>query len=164
MQFAVNSGRVEDLLNYFSSEKHPAMTGAVRLKAYAEIPPGPGFLKKVRLTGDFGVGDAKFTSAARQEPVNHLSESARGEKKERQEGNRTDGLSNLKGHVVAREGIATLTGVSFDFPGAIANMAGAYNLLAKTVNIHGTLQTGRVPIRFHLRLQILDPEGRHAAS
>ncbi|MDP9170308.1 MAG: AsmA-like C-terminal region-containing protein [Acidobacteriota bacterium] len=141
LELTVNTGRVEDLLNYFSDEKHPSMTGAVRLRAYAEVPPGPGFLKKIRLNGDFGVSGGKFTSATRQAPVNHLSESARGEKKEQQEEDPRTVLSNLKGHVVIRDGVASLQKVSFEFPGAFAEMEGIYNLIPKTVDIHGTLRT-----------------------
>jgi len=141
VEMAVNTGRVEDLLNFFSEEKVPSMTGAVKLRARAILPPGDGFLKKVQLTGDFGVAGAKFTSALRQQPINDLSESAAGEnKKEQQENSRTV-LSGLAGHVEIRDGSAHLQNVSFDFPGSSAQMEGTYNLLAKTVNIHGTLRT-----------------------
>src|ERR1700691_2077179 len=103
------------------------------------FPPGPGFLKKVRLTADFGVGGGKFTSPARQIPVNHLSDSAEGEKKP-QDDPRTV-LSNVKGHVVVRDGTASLTNTSFEFPGAFAEMNGTYNLIPQTVDIRGTLRT-----------------------
>ncbi len=141
LELAVNTGRVEDLLNFFSDEKHPSMTGAVKLRAHVDLPPGDGFLKKVKLTGDFGVAGGRFTNALRQEPVDHLSESARGEKKAQQDEDPRTVLSNLAGHVAIRDGSARLRNVSFDFPGATARMEGTYNLLVRTVDIHGTLQT-----------------------
>ena len=141
LELAVNTGRVEDLLNFFSEEKHPSMTGAVRLHGHAELPPGDGFLKKVRLTGDFGVAGGRFTNVLRQKPIDHLSESARGEKKTQQDEDPRTVLSNLTGHVAIRDGSAELHNLSFDFPGATAQMEGTYNLLAKKVNIRGTLQT-----------------------
>jgi hypothetical protein len=141
LQMAVDTGRVEDLLNYFSHERHPSMTGDVRLRAYVEVPPGPGFLRKIRLNGDFGVAGGKFTTPTRQTPVNRLSESARGEKKAEQEEDPKTVLSNLKGHVVIRDGTASLQKLSFGFPGAFAEMTGLYNLIPKTVDIHGTLRT-----------------------
>jgi hypothetical protein len=144
VELTVNTGRLEDLLNYFSEEKNPSMTGAVRLRALAELPPGRGFLGKLRLTGDFGVAGGKFTRASRQAPVDALSESAREkaqhETKAAQEDERT-ALENLRGHVVVRDGIATLSNVGFDFPGAAAAMAGTFQLIQKTVDIHGTLRT-----------------------
>ena len=71
--------------------------------------------------------------------MNHLSDSAQGEKKP-QEDPRTV-LSNIKGHVVVRDGTASLTNVSFEFPGAFAEMNGTYNLIPQTVDIRGTLRT-----------------------
>jgi hypothetical protein len=139
LDMTVNTGRVEDLLNYFSEEKHPSMTGDVRFRAHVELPPGPGFLRKVRLTGDFGVAGGKFTSPQRQTPVNRLSDSAQGEKDPREDARTV--LSNIKGHVVVRDGTASLANVSFEFPGAFAEMAGTYNLIPKTVDIRGALRT-----------------------
>ncbi len=50
-------------------------------------------------------------------------------------------LSDLTGHVVIRKGMAELTQVAFTFPGASATIAGHYDLLAKQVNLKGTLRT-----------------------
>jgi len=141
LKMRIDTGRVEDLLNYFSEETHPSMTGAVQLLAAVELPPGPGFLKKVRVTGDFGVNGAKFTSATEQQPVNRLSESASGIKvKQNAEDERTV-VSNLRGHIVMQNGTANLSNVSFDFPGATAQLGGTFQLIAQTVDIHGTLRT-----------------------
>jgi hypothetical protein len=144
LKMTVDTGRIEDLLNYFSQEKRPSMTGDVKLRASVELPPGPGFLKKVRLTGDFGVAGAKFTSATRREPVNELSESANGVKVKHDERDVEDErtvVSNLRGHVVVQSGTANLSSLSFEFPGATAEMAGTFQLIPKTVDIHGTLRT-----------------------
>jgi hypothetical protein len=144
LKMRVDTGRIEDLLNYFSEQKRPSMTGAVKLQASVELPPGPGFLKKVRLTGDFGVAGAKFTKATRQEPVNELSESASGIKVKHDERDVEDErtvVSNLRGHVVVQSGTAKLSSVSFEFPGAVAEMAGTFELISRNVDIHGTLRT-----------------------
>jgi hypothetical protein len=54
-------------------------------------------------------------------------------------------LSNLKGHVVLRDGIATLSNVSFSVPGAFARIYGTYSLIDYKVDLHGTLiTTGKV--------------------
>jgi hypothetical protein len=86
-------------------------------------------------------GGGKFTSPLRQQPVNDLSESAVGKNKKEQQEDPQTVLSGLAGHVEIRDGSARLQNVSFDFPGASAQMEGTYNLLAKTVNIRGTLRT-----------------------
>jgi hypothetical protein len=148
-ELTVNTGRLEDLLNYFSTEKKASMTGAVRLRAHAELPPGPGFLKKIRFTGDFGVAGGKFSSASKQESMNDLSASGRGENVKRDEKaglEETTVVSNLKGHVDVRDGVAALKNVSFEFPGSVAAMSGTFALIPRTVDLHGTLTTnGSLP-------------------
>ncbi|HWF11893.1 MAG TPA: hypothetical protein VG297_25670 [Bryobacteraceae bacterium] len=154
IELAVHKGRVEDLLNYFSEEQTASMTGAVTLHAFAEVPPGPHFLRKLRLTGDFGVDSGKFTSPSTQAPISALSASARAKeekedkadadkegKAEKEEKDTGATASNLRAHVLVRNGMAELTGISFEFPGAIANMDGTFQLISKQVDIHGDLRT-----------------------
>jgi hypothetical protein len=50
-------------------------------------------------------------------------------------------LSDLKGHVDVRDGIAHLSNLSFAVPGAVAHMHGTYDLITKKINLHGTVQT-----------------------
>jgi hypothetical protein len=50
-------------------------------------------------------------------------------------------LTNLKGHVSIKNGIATLSNVSFSAPGTLAQIRGTYNLVDKTVNLQGVLHT-----------------------
>jgi hypothetical protein len=141
LEMSVDSGRVEDLLLFFTSQKQASMTGAVNLRARVELPPGPGFLKKLRVSGDFGVGGGRFTNPAVQTPLNRVSESSRGMSKRQEEEDPLTVLSNLKGHVEAQDGIATLTGVSFAVPGGEAQMRGTFNLLNKGLDVRGVLET-----------------------
>ena len=146
VEMAIRTGRVEDLLNYFSSEQRASMTGAVALNMHVELPPGDGFLKKVEATGDVRIAGAVFTNIQRQEPVNRLSESAAGENKKQQETDPQTVSASLKGHVVAVHGVAQLSNVLFEFPGSTARMNGTFNLLEKIVDIHGKLVTdGKLP-------------------
>ena len=135
-------GRVEDLLRLFTSSAKPAENGEVRLRMNVNLPPGPlSFLRRLRLDGDFGVGQAHFTDPKIQLPVNRLAESAHGEKKDQQEVDPTTVLSNLQGHLSAQAGIAHLSQVSFTEPGTLAELAGTYDLINKTVNLKGVLHT-----------------------
>ena len=142
LEMTVKDGRIDDLLRLITEETNPSMTGSVTLHARVKVPPGPvGFLKKLDLEGDFGVGNERFTNAAVQEPLNRLSESARGENKKQEAEDPETVLSNLKGHVSVKNGIATLSNVSFSAPGTLAQIRGTYNLLDKTVNLQGVLHT-----------------------
>ena len=73
-------------------------------------------------------------------PLNRLSESALGENKKQEAEDPETVLSNLKGHVSVKNGIATLSNVSFSAPGTLAEIRGTYNLLDKTVNLQGVLR------------------------
>lgn len=142
LAMTVKDGRIDDLLRLVTEEKTSSMTGSVSLRAIIKVPPGPaGFLTKLNLEGDFGVGDERFTNAAVQVPLNKLTESGRGENKKQQAEDPETVLSNLKGHVSVKNGIATLSDVSFSAPGTLAQIRGTYNLLDRTVNLQGILHT-----------------------
>jgi AsmA-like protein len=142
LEMTVKDGRIDDLLRLITEEKNPSMTGSVTVHARVRVPPGPtGFLKKLELEGDFGVGNERFTNAEVQVPLNRLTESARGENKKQEADDPETVLSNLKGHVSVKNGIATLSEVSFSAPGTLAQIRGTYNLLDKTVNLQGVLHT-----------------------
>jgi hypothetical protein len=142
LEMAVKDGRIEDLLRLVTGDKHPSMTGNLSLRARVKLPPGPpGFLKKLDLEGDFGITHELFTNPAVQAPVNKLTESARGENKQQEAEDPETVLSDLKGHVSVKGGIATLSNVSFSAPGTLAQIRGTYSLLNKTVKLEGVLRT-----------------------
>ncbi len=142
LRMSVDEGQIADLLLLFTRSWQPSMTGTISLQANAELPPGPtGFLRKLKLQGDFGMSGSRFTKTSTQVPIDDLSKSAGGmSKKEQEEDNRTV-LSDVKGHVVTQDGIARLSRVSFTVPGATAELSGTYNLLNKAVRLQGTLRT-----------------------
>jgi hypothetical protein len=142
LTITVSHGRIEDLLRLVTSSARPAETGDVRLRTKLELPPGPqGFLQRLRLDGEFGIGGGQFTNPEIQMPVNRLAESARGESRDREEVDPTAVLSNLKGHVSVNGGMATLSNISFSEPGTQAEIQGTYNHLDKNVNLRGVLHT-----------------------
>jgi hypothetical protein len=142
LDLTVKEGRIDDLLRLVTEEKTPSMTGSISFSAAVKVPPGPpGFLKKLSLEGDAGLPSERFTAAAVQTAINKLTESARGENKKQQADDPETVLSNLKGHVSVKNGIATLSNVSFSAPGTLAEIRGTYNLVDKTVNLQGVLHT-----------------------
>jgi AsmA-like C-terminal region len=146
INFLGKDGRIEDLLNLFIKAKSPPATGRVTFRAHVEVPPETeSFIRKLKLVGDFGIGGGKFTNPGTQGSIGRLSASAqKAEKREHPEDPSTV-LSNLKGHVVVRDGIATLSNVSFSVPGAFARLYGTYSLTDYKVDLHGTLiTTGKV--------------------
>jgi hypothetical protein len=142
LEMAVNGGRIEDLLSLFTDEKRASMTGSINLRAKVQVPPGPpGFLRKLDLAGSCGIGSGRFTNPDVQQPVNALTQSARGENKKQQAEDPETVLSKFKGQVSVKNGVATLSNISFSAPGTRAQLQGTYNLVDRKVDLHGILYT-----------------------
>ena len=159
-------GRIQDLLLLFIRAPHAPMTGAVSFRAKVALPPGDeSFLSKVQLQGDFGIDDGSFTNSSTRRGVFDLSRGASGKKKQDSNEDATDSesvLSDLKGHVVVKDGTAKFSDLSFSVPGALARMNGTYNLVSEKIDLRGTLTTKEeVSKTTHgvkaLFLKVLDP-------
>lgn len=142
LDLSVPQGRIDDILRLFVEEKTAPLSGAVKLDARFLWPPGPRkFVEKIRMNVDFGIAGGKFRSNETQGTIDRISKSGQGEsKKEAEEDPRTM-LSDLRGGVTFRNGIATFRGVSFEVPGAMANIRGTYGLVDHRVDLHGVLHT-----------------------
>ena len=142
LSLSVPNGRIEDILRLFVSEKTSPLSGAVSVHGKFVWPPGPArFVEKIRMDLDFGIDHSRFHSDSTQDAINAISKSAQGESKKEQDEDPRTMLSNLRGHVAFRNGIATFSGVSFTVPGASAALRGTYNLLSQRVDLHGVLRT-----------------------
>jgi hypothetical protein len=149
LNLTVEQGRIQHVLHLFVREPKPPLNGVTSFRAHVTILPlHQPFLREVTLTGDFGIGGGQFTKPSTQSNVDELSERSSGKKpKNNQESaddpeeDQTHVLSNLSGHVVLQNGIATFTEVTFDVPSAQAQMHGTYNLLDQRIDLHGTLRT-----------------------
>ncbi len=138
----VNDGRVEDILLLFTHKPRPGMDGDITLHGKAIVPTGPvRFTEKLELTGDFSIHAAHFTNPSTQQPLNKLSKSAEGEKKDQIEEDPRIMLSDVKAHVTTHNGVATLTNITFSEPGAVARLQGTFNLQTTMVDLHGVLST-----------------------
>jgi hypothetical protein len=166
LTLASKDGRIQDLLLLWTKSPQAPMSGIVSFQAKVSVPPGePPFLKKVELQGDFGIDAGRFTKSDTQQGVNSLSQGALGDKNHKAENDPSapqNVLSDLKGHVLVRNGIATFSDLSFGVPGALAQMRGTYNLISAKIDLHGTLKTqAEVSKTTHgiksLMLKVLDP-------
>jgi hypothetical protein len=148
IEFVGREGRIEDLMMLFIHDKKSPIAGVISFGARTFLPPGDRpFLKKVQLEGDFGIGAAHFTNPVREQQMSELSERARGHGDQVEDGDLPPDrvLSNLKGHVLLRNGTATFSRLSFSVPGASAEMRGTYDLVSERINLHGTLHMSAKP-------------------
>jgi hypothetical protein len=133
-------GQVQDLILLFSNAPRSAITGPIRFQTSIVLPPEKRpFKQRVRLTGNFEIGPARFTSPATRFHVDQLSERARGEK-DKDGAQNQEVMSHLQGRVSLEDGVSHFSNVAFFVPGATAIMHGTYNLLNKRVNFQGTMR------------------------
>jgi hypothetical protein len=143
LQFVGDPARVEDLLSMFTRSDQPALEGPIHLRAHVSLPPGKEtFLHRLVLRGSFAINNARWARPRTQMKVNSLSARARGDKQQVEErtADRVDYVpSALKGAVSMKGGLALLSGVSFQVPGATATGGGTYNVITKRVDLNGTV-------------------------
>ena len=141
-------GEIQDLILLFSNAKASPMLGPVIFQTQVVLPSEHRpFKERVRLTGNFNISRARFTSTNTQKDVDQLSERAEGKKDKEKDYDHDDDengfervMTDLKGDVVLKDGVATFLPVSFAAPGAQADMKGTYSLLTKLVNLRGKMR------------------------
>jgi AsmA-like C-terminal region len=141
-------GEIQDLILLFSDAKASPVLGPVIFQTQIVLPPEHRpFKERVQLTGNFDIARARFTSLNTQSSIDQLSERAEGKKdkgKDYDQDDDTKGfervLTDLKGQVLMKNGVAAFSPVSFAVPGAQADMKGTYSLLDKRVNLRGKMR------------------------
>jgi hypothetical protein len=141
-------GEIQDLILLFSHARASPLMGPVVFQTQIVLPSEHRpFKQRVQLTGNFDIARARFTSAKTQRNVDQLSERAAGKKDKEKDHDQDDDengfdrvLTDLKGQVVLKNGVAMFLPVSFAVPGAQADMKGTYSLLDKHVNMRGKLR------------------------
>ncbi|MCI0338434.1 MAG: AsmA-like C-terminal region-containing protein [Acidobacteria bacterium] len=136
----VLSARIEDLLSLAVKGDKPLMTGDVAFNTKFELPPGDiDITEKLYLSGNLGVGSAKFSSPNVQEKVDDLSQRARGQVGD--EATDESVVSDLRGQFVLRNGHIDFSSLNFVVPGATVQLNGGYGLRSEELDFTGTLST-----------------------
>jgi hypothetical protein len=134
----LENGRIEDVVK-LAVAGEPPMVGKIQFKSKMELPPGDvDVIQKLRLDGNFGVGNAEFTTATVQEKIETLSHKSRGIDEDEIKDERI--VSDLKGTFILRNAIVTFKKLSFMVPGASVNLEGTYNLATANIDFEGNLQ------------------------
>jgi hypothetical protein len=144
VDFSVQNGHVNDVLWMFVRGQKPSLVGTTSFHAHVTIPPEKRpFVQKLRLVGDFGIDNGQFTKTSTQDHIDTLSEKSRGTKPDAvsAESDPERVISNLAGHVELRNATANFENLSFQVPGAFAQLHGTYNLETQALGLHGTLKT-----------------------
>lgn len=133
-----NDARVEDLLRVAVKSDEPLMTGTARLNTKISIPEGEGdVLDRLKLDGQFGVGEAQFTKPEVQDKIDTLSRKGQGQPKDTSIDNV---VSELRGSFVLSNGVVKFSDLSFSVAGAHLQLTGTYNLDTSALDFHGKLK------------------------
>lgn len=132
-----NEARIEDLLWLAVKSDQPVMTGSAGLKAQIEIAEADtDIIQRLTIRGEFGVGQAEFTSETVQGKIDTLSKKAQGKPKATDLGT---AVSELKGKFDVNKGLITFSALSFSVEGATVQLAGTYQMTSGEMNFHGHL-------------------------
>ncbi|MGC1202542.1 MAG: AsmA-like C-terminal region-containing protein [Candidatus Acidiferrales bacterium] len=137
-----DDARIEDILRLVVSSDEPLMTGAVKLKTKILIPPGNDgangdLLDRLKLDGQFGVVEARFTSPETQDKIDSLSRRGQGRPKDTDVDNE---VSALQGAFTVDNSVVKFSSLSFRVTGAAIRLAGTYNLDSGALDFHGHLK------------------------
>ncbi len=134
----MESGRLEDVMRLAVNTPRPAMVGRLHLITTLTLPPGKiDVVEKLRLRGRFRIDDGRFTDPGVQGKVNQLSRRASG--KTSDAGDVRKVTSDFRGRFNLGGGRLEIPTVTFDVPGALVEMSGAYGMRAETIAFDGNL-------------------------
>ena len=129
--------RLEDVLFLAVKSDRPPMSGALKLRAKLEIPPGHvEALHKLTLKGSFTIDDARFAGEGIQTKVNELSQKARVDT----DGPAGEALSDFNGQFTMSGGVIRFSAINFAMPGARVSMAGSYAAASQAMDFKGTVK------------------------
>jgi hypothetical protein len=138
LDVTMENGRMEDLMRLAVHTPTPPMTGGIYLHTKFVIPPGKGdVVDKLQLDGRFAIDSGRFTDAGVQSKVNQLSHRARGRTSSPEKPEKV--VSDFRGRFTLGKSRLALPIVTFDIPGAIVQLGGAYSLRRETIDFNGSL-------------------------
>jgi hypothetical protein len=141
LDVVMDEARIEDVLPLAVKSDEPPMTGALKLRAKLELPPGEAPpLEKLRLTGgSFEIDAARFPSGGVQAKVNELSKKAQGDDKE--EGPAAEEVaSDFTGRFEMGGGAIRFSEVTFTVPGARVDLKCEYAVASEALDFRGTVR------------------------
>jgi hypothetical protein len=160
VDMAVSDGRAQDVLRPFMHAEVP-VAGVIWLHAHAHVDPakhGTGFLDRLEVDGTFDVPAERLTNRGTEQKLSAFSQRAQGAKPsepdagaaDRGSANQassaassslsTDVLSSLKGHVRILNGVLSTQQLTFQMPGAAADLSGSFSLRDDSVHLIGNLR------------------------
>ena len=138
LDVTMREGRVEDMLRLAVRGDRPLLEGGMDLTMKFLLPPGKGELAdRLRLTGDFKLLAAQFTTLTVQEKIDSLSRRGQGKPSNTKIANVP---SDFVGKFVLEQGVISLRDLSFAIPGALVLLDGKYHFKDEALDFRGKLR------------------------
>ncbi len=149
LDVALGPARIQDILELGSKTGQPLLTGAMRMRAGFDLPPGPApAMDRLRLKGSFQVLNTRFTDPRFQSKVDQMSlrgmgkaklagEESKAEKSGSQPGAETNVASAISGQFTLGGGSISLRDLGFRAPGAAIVLNGDYTLQGGQMSFTG---------------------------
>ena len=136
LDVTMERARLEDVLFLAVKADRPPMSGALKLRARLELPPGHvDALQKLVLNGTFEIDDARFASDGIQAKVNDLSQKAQGDK-----GAPEQVVSDFNGRFAMAGGVIRFSTITFSMPGARVTLNGTFAAATQAMDFKGTVR------------------------
>jgi len=134
----IDDGRIEDILALVIDTPQPVMTGDVQVNARMELPPGKTrVIERIAVRGRFGLSETRFTDKDVQSKMETLSRRSQGKDEEDPIGRV---MTDLRGQLQLSRGVARLSRLTFQVPGARVALDGTYGLASGAIDFRGTLR------------------------
>ncbi len=134
----IQDSKVQDLLNLAVASPKPMLTGGVLTHAKLVIPPGhQTVLEKMRLSGNFRIDEAFFTSEKVNDAIDGLSRRAQGKPDDQ---SIHDVRARLRGTFNLGDTTIDFSNLEFEVPGAVAQVKGSYGLVSNKIDFNGDVR------------------------
>ncbi|MFN0172693.1 MAG: AsmA-like C-terminal region-containing protein [Bryobacteraceae bacterium] len=131
-------GYIEDLMRLAMKGPKPMMRGPIDLKVKLQWPSGKGTpADKLRLSGDFALRQAHFTSPTVQDKIDELSSRAQGKPGDEAV---DEVRATLKGSFRLANGIIEFSRLRLTIPGADMALTGSYTFDKEAIDFRGKLR------------------------
>jgi hypothetical protein len=138
LDVVMKEGRIDDVLKLAMKGGKPFLTGGVGLKLKFDLPPGQGEVAdRLRISGNFDLRDANFTSATVQEKIDEFSRRGQGRPKDE---SIEEVPTNLKGTFSMADGVMRFSELFFNIPGADVDLKGRYRFADESLAFRGKMR------------------------
>jgi AsmA-like C-terminal region len=133
-----NKGRIEDIIRLVTKAEMPLLTGPLEFHTKFDLPPRDAdVMDRLRLNGQFGLKQARFTSPNLREKLRTLSRKGQGKPEDEEAGS---DVSRLTGQFTLWGGTLQLRNLQFQVESAAVLLDGSYVLRTEELDFRGKLR------------------------